>query len=192
MIPTLILAAGKSSRMLGGDKLLEYMGGEPLLQIMCERALSSGATYVTIPSLSHPRRFVLPQAVHAVEIEGNMSDSLRAGIAALPPAAIGVVILPADMPDITADDITDIKTRARQSGAPIVRASTQDGRPGHPAFFARSLFSEFATLSGDHGAAPICAAHEPQTVYVPLEGNRARLDLDTAEDWAAYRSRPIA
>ena len=62
------------------------------------------------------------------------------------------------------------------------------GKPGHPILFAASLRPRFATLSGDSGGQEVTVPLSTQTHIVRLPGNRARHDLDTPEDWAAYRS----
>ena len=189
MIPTLLLAAGKSSRMGGRDKLLELVDGVPLLTLLTERALQSGPTYVTLPSADHPRRAVLPKAAKVVVVSGLMSDSIKAGITALPVVAKGVLILPADMPDITADDIRTVIDAAQASDAPIVRACTETGLAGHPIYFAAHTFARFANLTGDRGASRLTSELEGQTLFVPLQGDRARLDLDTPDDWKTYHAR---
>lgn len=187
-IPTVILAAGRSSRMGARDKLLEDIDGLPLLRRQVERALESGLVIVTLPSADHPRAAVVPARATIVVVAGQMSDSIRAGIAAVPVDAPGVVILPADMPDITAADISAVKAAATDDIA-IVRAATQDGKPGHPIYFARKTFSDFNTIEGDRGAFRICENWPDDTKIVPLNGQRARLDLDTPEDWDRYRNR---
>lgn len=190
MIPTLILAAGKSSRMGGRDKLLEQVDGLPLLTRQAERALDAGPVIVTLPSADHPRAAVVPTGVTTVVVAGQMSDSIRAGIAAVPDDASGVVILPADMPDITAADIAAIKAAASGNIA-IVRAATDDGEPGHPIYFARKTFPDFKGLIGDRGAFRICENWLDDTKLIPLNGQRARLDLDTPEEWDRYRNRSM-
>jgi len=176
--------------MRGGDKLLERLGDDPILTVLAHRAARVSDVYATVPTPDHPRCAVLPPDVRRIAIEGKMSDSIRAGLAALPNDVRGVIILPADMPDITANDLTLIYDTANQTDATIVRAATQDGLPGHPIYFSARIFERFKTLSGDRGAFPIASGLEDQTVLVPLSGDRARLDLDTPEDWAAYRARP--
>lgn len=175
--------------MRGADKLLEPVDGTPVLGLLARRALTVGPTFVTVPSRDHPRCHVLPPDARVVPIDGQMSDSIRAGLAALPDAARGVIILPADMPDITAQDLAVIRDVARTTDAAIVRAQTADGRAGHPIYFAASVFPLFANLEGDRGAFRLTQGREHDTVFVPLSGDRARLDLDTPEDWDAYRAR---
>lgn len=192
MIATLILAGGASSRMGGRDKLLEPIDGAPLLGVLAQRALAVGPVFVTLPDRGHPRRAALPAAARIVPVPLaalGMSESLKAGIAALPPDVDGAMILPGDMPDISQDDLATLDQTARATGAAIVRAQTQDGRPGHPIYFARTLFPEFSSLTGDRGAFDLCQTHKTQTVLVTLAEDRARLDLDTPEDWARYRAR---
>jgi molybdenum cofactor cytidylyltransferase len=191
MIATLLLAAGQSSRMGGRDKLLETVDGFPLLALLTARALSVGPTFVTLPSADHRRRFALPQSAQIVVVDANlgMAHSIKAGITALRDTATGVMILPADMPDITAADMAAVQAAANLSSAPIVRATTSQGTPGHPIYFAASQFSRFDDLHGDRGAYRLTIGLEDKTLLVPLQGDRARLDLDTPQDWHAYRAR---
>jgi CTP:molybdopterin cytidylyltransferase MocA len=43
-------------------------------------------------------------------------------------------------------------------------------------------------LQGDDGGRAIMIAHRDQTHLVPLPGDHATRDLDTPEDWAAWRA----
>ena len=104
-LPILILAAGASTRMRGADKLLEDVQGAPCLQVMAKRALATGQPIVvTLPRLDHPRARCLDglDVIQVTVPDANlgMSRSLQRGIAALPRAADGVMILPADMPEM--------------------------------------------------------------------------------------------
>lgn len=195
MIATLLLAAGASSRMGGRDKLFEQIDGGAILTVLAQRALTIGPVFVTLPDADHARRALLPKGVTIVAVAHaaaplGMAESLKAGIAALPAETSGVVILPADMPEITAEDFALLAKQAQRTDAPIIRATTQDGKAGHPIYFAASVFPRFAALSGDRGGIEIVKALEDQTEFLPLKGNRARLDLDTPEDWDRYRDRP--
>ncbi len=178
--------------MQGRDKLLEPLEGEPLLRRMARRALAFGPTFVTLPAADHPRCEVLPAeaaVVVASQAHLGLSYSLRAGIAALPDTVTGVLILPADMPDIETTDLHIIADYARQTGAEILRATTQSGQAGHPTYFAASRFPLFDSLTGDQGAGPLLRDLQDQTRFVALEGDRARLDLDTPSQWNAYQNR---
>ncbi|WP_238109124.1 NTP transferase domain-containing protein [Yoonia sp. I 8.24] len=188
----MILAAGKSTRMGGRDKLLETVEGHTLIRTQVLRALATGQqVFVTLPALDHPRAQAIGDLnVHIVAVPNaaeGMSASLRAGVAALPDADAFMVVL-ADLADIQTQDM-DALLRAR-SGHPdalIWRGATQTNKPGHPIIFNGSLRPQFALLTGDTGAAQIVAAHGDRVHLVPI-GDQALLDLDTPADWASWRA----
>ncbi|MBT9383686.1 nucleotidyltransferase family protein [Pseudooceanicola sp. CBS1P-1] len=184
----LLLAAGASSRMRGGDKLLEPVAGQPLLRLMALRALELAPVIVTLPALDHPRRRALeglPVTVVPVPEAGEgMAASIRAGVAALGPAE-AVMILPADMPELTAGDLR--RVAAGFDGRQIRRGAS-GATPGHPVLFPAELFPELSRLSGDQGARPVLRAHAARVVPVALPGRHALTDLDTPEDWSAWRA----
>lgn len=192
MTPILILAAGASSRMEGADKLLERIDGLPLICRMARAALTvSPDVYVTLPAQPHPRWATLAELkvtkVPVPDAAKGLSASLRAGITALPPAE-HVLLLLADMPDIGPAEMRAILAGPGQyPDALIWRGATADDAPGHPVLVARKLWPALTALSGDSGAQAILKQHSQETVLIPLPGNAARTDLDTPQDWAAWR-----
>lgn len=190
----LILAAGASSRMRGGDKLLEQVAGQPLLRQMLERALAvaQGPVLCTLPGPDHPRLSCLaglgaiPVAVS--DPSEGMGASIRAGIGALPADTSAVMILPADLPELTADDLAVMLRAAQQQPDAILRAVDSTGQPGHPVIFPADLFAALSDCRGDSGARAVLRAHEGRLIPVPLPDRHATTDLDTPEAWAAWRA----
>ncbi|WP_110813083.1 nucleotidyltransferase family protein [Pseudoroseicyclus aestuarii] len=191
-VPLLLLAAGRSSRMRGRDKLAEVVEGEPLLRRIARHCIEAGAeVHVALPDADHPRRRLLeglsvtPLFLPA-SAEG-MGGTLRAGVAALPPAA-QIAVLPADLPELLPDDIRYVlQAPAIAPQALIWRGTSQDGRPGHPVLFDASLRPQFQELRGDEGAAAIVRAQHDRLYLLPLPEERAIRDLDTPEAWAQWR-----
>jgi len=189
----LVPAAGASSRMKGADKLLEDVDGQPCLRHMVRRALQASDTVlIMVPSLDHPRVAALEGLKATIVVVENwadgMSASLKAGISALHASVSAAMILPADMPEITGQDMATLAAVFHASGVKILQAAAADGTAGHPVIFHRSLFAEFATLEGDRGAAPLLKTHRKSYAAFALEGTRAVLDLDTPADWAHWRA----
>mgnify|MGYP000456975913 FL=1 len=107
---TLIPAAGASSRMRGGDKLLEDVDGKAILRVLAERAVEACDLVIcTLPAPEHLRAKALVGlgvlTVFVPNASEGMSMSLKAGVAALPVDATAMMILPADMPEITTEDM---------------------------------------------------------------------------------------
>lgn len=190
--PILLLAAGASARMAGRDKLLELVAGRPLLRERAEVALATGApVFVTLPPRAgFPDRWAALDGLSLTRVPvprhaDGLSASLAAGVTALPPEAPGVVVLLADMPEITADDLAALV--ANWDGRAIHRAAGAEGTPGNPVLFPATDFAVLAALSGDRGARDLLRAEAGRTRLVPLPGAHALTDLDTPEDWARWR-----
>ena len=195
-LPILILAAGASTRMRGRDKLLEEVQGKPLLQRQIEIATvaTSGPVLVALPPAPHPRYALLKDTVaHPVPVPDaatGMSASLRRGLDALPLGATAVMVLLADLPELTADDLRAVCASVIKDGQTLIwRGATQTGAAGHPIVFDQVLFEPLKKIEGDTGGAEVVARYKDQMLLVPLPGERARLDLDTPEDWENWRSR---
>ncbi|MGI3164685.1 nucleotidyltransferase family protein [Pseudooceanicola sp. 200-1SW] len=194
MIAVLLLAAGASRRMRGRDKLLEEIDGAPLLRRQASAALAAGIgpVLVTLPCADHPRAAALDglavTPVPVADADEGMGASIRAGVAALPPGMRGVMILPADMPDLGAVELMQMEQAFRGDPLPILRGAS-GARAGHPVLFPADLFPALETLSGDRGAAPVIAANRARLRLLPLPGQSALTDLDTPEAWTEWRAR---
>lgn len=184
-----LLAAGRSSRMRGRDKLLEEIDGQPLLRLMGSRAVKAGVPVrVVLGPDQVTRRAALEglaiEIVEATDSDG-MAASIRAGVAGLE----GPVLLAlADMPAITAQDMYLMVSLGAQAPQAILQAATRDGRPGHPVLFPADFLPDLARLQGDGGAKSILTAAGARRHLLPLADDRALIDLDTPEDWAAWRA----
>ncbi len=172
---------------------MKHANGTPLLARIITRALSTRLpVFVTVPTLDHPRATLL-QGTTATPIpvpdrfEG-MAASIRRGIDGLPAQTPGVMILPGDMPDLTTDDLTQLAQAFENNPSAIIRATTEDGRPGHPVIFPANLFPDLRQITGDQGGRAVVKAHMDRLRLVALPGNHALCDLDTPADWAAWHS----
>jgi molybdenum cofactor cytidylyltransferase len=65
---------------------------------------------------------------------------------------------------------------------------TETGRPGHPVLFGRRFFELLRALEGDRGARALIEDYPDFVADVALPGGAAATDLDTPQDWAAWRA----
>jgi len=187
----LILAAGASSRMGREDKLMKDVNGTALLARVLTRALSTQLpVFVTLPTLNHPRATLLQGStatpIAVPDWSSGMAASIRQGITGLPDQTPGVMILPGDMPDLTTDDLTHLAHTSKNNPNAIIRATTENGSPGHPVIFPAELFASLRQITGDQGARAVIKAHMGRLKQIVLPGNHALCDLDTPEDWTAW------
>ncbi len=178
--------------MRGVDKMLEPVDGQPLIRRQAMAALATGQpVWVALPVRSPLRRAAIAGlAVTDVPVdaaERGISRSIIAGNAAIP-AQFGLLLWLADLPDIGTVDLLRMVSAAQSAPKSIIRATTQDGKPGHPVYFPSALRPVLAHLAGDSGARDVLQDLVAQTVMVPLPGNRALTDLDTPEDWSDWRA----
>lgn len=184
----LLLAAGRSTRMRGQDKLLRPVGGVPLVRVMAERCLQTGLpVWITLPPGSDRSEHLTGLHLDAVEIDGPMGTSIAAGLRAMPSEISHAIIVLADMPEITAADISAI-AEAASGSANIWRATTQDGEPGHPVALPARLFGQIiGAAPQDRGPSWIMKSEVVR--HIALPGHAARTDLDTPEDWSAWEKQ---
>ena len=194
-IPIIVLGAGQSTRMGGTDKLLQHVDGQPLIRRQADmaRRATTGAVIVALPPAPHPRYAALQgldvQTLGVEDAAEGMNASLRAAFAALPEDSRAAMLVLADLPDLTMDDLKSVGQAVDKKPEMLVwRGATETGKPGHPVVFAASLFPAFAALSGDSGGQDVVRQAQGRVALVPLQGTRARLDLDTPEAWAAWRA----
>ena len=174
------------------DKLMEDVEGIPLIR---QRAITC------IASLADRVRAVLPpdkpyraEALEGLDIdiiynegaEHGISHSLRCGLVGIDAEAVLIVL--ADLPDITTADLDKIIKAAKAHPlATILRGADGNGKAGHPVLIRNALFEDLKQLVGDTGAQPVLRQHKSDTVLVPI-GTAALRDLDTPEDWEDWRA----
>lgn len=194
-VSALLLAAGRSARMRGRDKLMEPVEGRPLIRRAAEALLASrvAEVVVALAPADAARRAALDGL--AVRIAPNplaaegMASSIRAALAAAAPEADAALVALADMPEVGPGHVDAlVAAYDPEAGRDIVRAATAEGRPGHPVLFGRRFFEALSRLEGDEGARAVLSEHADRVALVRTPGGGAAVDLDTPEAWAAWRA----
>lgn len=180
----MVLAAGEARRF-GSPKQLVRINGRPLLHSVIGRGVALAGNSVVVvlgayaaelaPLLRHTPATVV---VNRQWTEG-MGSSIRAGLAALPGTAEAVLILLADQPSVTTDDLRRLASTWRRQPDQIV-AAQYGSTTGAPAIFPRWCFAELGGLRGDQGARLLLRRHAERLVRVPMAS--AAVDIDTPED----------
>ena len=186
-IAAVVLAAGRSTRMGGPNKLLAEIRGRPLVRIVVDEAVASHAKPVIVV-VGHERGEVekalagLPvQFVHNPDFAQGLGTSLKAGIAAVPAEADGAIVCLADMPQVDASLLNRLIAAFDPDRGALIVMPTAEGRRGNPVLWSRRFFPDLMAIEGDVGARHFIGRYSEAAVEVPLEGKAALVDVDTPE-----------
>ncbi len=192
-VAALVLAAGRSSRMGGNNKLVAELDGIPVVAAVIRATLSSQARPVIVVTghdSDQVKRALIGydvSFVHNRHYFQGMSTSLRRGIAALPSEIDGMLVCLGDMPWIAATHIERLISRFDPAEGRAICVPTFEAKSGNPVLWAKRFFHEMCTLTGDVGARGLITNYAELVCEVEMADNSVLIDIDTTEDLASLR-----
>ncbi len=187
----ILLAAGSSTRM-GQPKPLLAWHGRPLVTHLAATALAArleGLVVVLGAAAPAVRAALgaLPQdrlsLVECADYQAGQAASLRCGLAALPTATAGVLVLLVDQPLVSVALLDRLVEAFVQAPTALAVVPRYQGQRGNPVLLAAGLFSQLARLSGDVGARSLLQAHAEQIHWLDLDDPAVIYDIDTPADY---------
>lgn len=188
MLSLIVLAAGKSTRMRGRNKLLIRIRKKAIVRRVVESALSSNVDEVIIvlgweadkvrdELRDLPCRFVMNE-----DYEKGQSSSVKVGLAEMAAGTEAVLILPGDVAMIDTHSINKVIEAYNKRKSPIVVAS-HAGRRGHPILLSKELFNEIELIDeATFGLKSVVVRHESEVQTVETDSENVLLDIDTPQD----------
>lgn len=197
-IAAIVLAAGRSTRMGGLNKLTADIHGKPMARIATEQALASKARPVLVVT-GHQQGQVEAALhgldvtlVHNADFAEGLSTSLKAGLAALPAEIDGALICLADMPQVDHAMLDRLIDNFDSEQGALIVLPTIGGKRGNPVLWSRRFFPDLMTLQGDIGARHLIGRFAEAVREVLVEGAAALTDVDTPEALAQAQARANA
>jgi len=183
----IILAAGSGSRF-GGGKLMTPWRGGVLLDGALDAAFAAPVDGVTavVGADTRVADHARARGAKVVEAEDHalgLSASLKAGVAALPKDATGVLVFLGDMP-LVPHAVLGPLAQAIVGGAPAA-VPVFEGKVGNPAALSAWLFAQVLALEGDRGARAILEGLGEALVRVQSPGAGVLIDIDRPDDLPA-------
>ena len=186
-IAAVVLAAGRSTRMRGPNKLLAEIARRPLVRIVAEEALASRADPVIVVA-GHQRAEVEKalaglrvRIVHNPDFAEGLGTSLRAGIAAVPADSDAAIVCLGDMPRVDATLMNRLIAAFDPDRGALAVVPTFEGKRGNPVLWSRRFFPDLMAIEGDVGARHLIGRYSEAVAEVPVEGKAALIDVDTPE-----------
>jgi molybdenum cofactor cytidylyltransferase len=190
MIHAIVLAAGESRRM-GKPKPLLRFGDTTFLErilFVLRRSDVGGTTVVLGARADVIRASVDLSGTNVVlnedYVQGQLSSLIK-GLKSLPPDTDAMLLCLVDHPFVTTDIVNRLIGTFRGTGRPIV-LPVFNGRRGHPALFARSLFQELVDAPPDRGARHVVSSHEDGVLEVDVPDRAVLTTIDTPEDYRLH------
>jgi molybdenum cofactor cytidylyltransferase len=185
MISGVVLAAGAGTRF-GGTKQRILHGGKPLAQHAIDTLIAAGVDEILVitghDAVAVEAALTLPPQARFVRnprYADGQATSLAAAFHDIAPESEGAMILLADQPGVTSEEVQALIERFHRTRKQIVRAMYRDG-PG-PALLSREIYAEAGHLYGDVGARVLMASHPEWVEDVEMDRN-VPVDVDRPED----------
>jgi len=193
MISMVILAAGKSTRMHGSNKLLANIDGVVMIRRVVEAALSSKVDEVIVVLGWEEEKIRTALAGLHCRITVNrdydqgQSTSVRAGLAKANPSTRAILILPGDVAKIDSSSIDLVIDMYDRGGCRIVIAGHK-GRSGHPILLDKQLFPEIQRINEEtFGLKAVVKKHPREICLVETGSSNVLKDVDTVKDLEELR-----
>lgn len=182
----IVLAAGRSSRMPGSQKLLLDIDGVPMVRHVLEAATEGGCHQtVVVYAEEDVRRAIDGRAelVFNARAATGMASSLHVGLRAMRSEIEGAMVLLGDQPLVGSRTVATLLRAWRREGSrPAVATSQGDNEWAPPVILARQMWGELFKLKGDAGARQVLHGRPELLDVVPAPGRPD--DIDTPDDYA--------
>ncbi len=202
-VAVVLLAAGRSTRMGGPNKMLAEANGQPLVVHAVKAALASQAVevVVVVGHMAEEVRTAIEKVLPAKarlrfvvnpDFAEGLSTSVRTGIAALGAGIDAAVVQLGDMPGVSSGILDRLMAGFSPVEGRSICVPTVAGKRGNPVLWARRFFPEIAKVTGDTGAKHLIGEHADLVCEVEMGGDAAITDIDTPEALAAWRAKAPA
>ncbi len=190
-IAAIVLAAGRSSRFEGGNKLLAEFEGQPLIHHAMKAVAASKIDEIILVTAGFGGKIFAAagqgrwRTVVNPDAEDGISSSIQYGLSHLDSDVDGALFLLADMPHVSTAIIDRlVEGFVTRQGNAIVFPQTANGQQGNPVLWPKPLFPELMMLTGDVGGKAVLARFADLHCPVLIDGDAALFDIDTKSDLA--------
>jgi len=197
VIPAIVLAAGKSTRM-GRPKAVLPLGAADTFLSRIIRTFHDAAIDEVVVVVGHEAEAiatslaitgVTARFVENPEYESGQFSSLLKGINTVDrPGVLAALVTLVDVPLVTAATIRAVVEQYRRTRAPIVRP-TRGTEHGHPVMIDRSLFGELRRADPSSGAKQVVRAHASAVGDLAIDDDGAFRDIDTDAEYQRLISK---
>jgi len=190
MISAILLAAGKSERMNGENKLIKKIQGVPTIKHSINNILASYIDELIIV-LGYQKEIVEKhidknkkiKIVFNKNYKSGMSSSIKAGLNKLSIKTKSFFICLGDMPMIK-HDVYNLIIKSRDKNEIIV--PTYNEQQGNPILFDKSMKEKIMVITGDVGAKKILKLNKNKIFKLVISNHFITKSFNTQDDFKNY------
>lgn len=193
-----VVPASGASRRMGQPKAALQLNGRSFVQRVVDALRGGGCTevIVVVPEYDDTIKHAALETGARLVINTDPGEgpitSMRLAIESLSDDVEAIAWLPLDFALVDAGIVRSLLDVAMTEMAPLViplHEYSVDGhsreKRGHPAIFARALFSELTDPALEGGARTVVQHHLPSAALWRVRDPRVVTDIDTPEEYAA-------
>jgi molybdenum cofactor cytidylyltransferase len=185
-----ILAAGLSSRMRQPKPLMQ-VGSDTFASRAVDTLRAAACRLILLVTNAEAdwadelaraddvQRLINPQP------ESEQIDSLRLALRALPQDSAALLVLPVDLPLVTAETAQAV-VRAWRTEPALLHLPFHNTVAGHPVLVDRALYQELLTAPLDEGLRSFIMDHAHDLREVKVMDPGILIDIDTPDDYWRY------
>lgn len=187
-IGAIVLAAGIGSRTGRNKLMVEVEEGVPLFMKAVNAAIGSDASPVFVITGYHDDEMqeylenVDVNVIYNPAYRSGVRTSIELGLKSVPSFCDGAMIIPADMPNLTAEDLNKLIAVFDPKAEKQLCMFTAKGVKSNPVIWSSSLFDKADIVPENANVRPVFMEHADYTSTVELKGKNKLLDVNYPSD----------
>jgi len=189
MISAILLAAGKSKRLKGENKLIKNFKGKPLINHILKSLIKSKVNKIIVV-LGHENRKIKKISLKSKKITfvvnsqylKGISTSIKHGLKKISKKNIGFLIVHADMPLVSKTILNTLcsalKSKKKEIFVPVYKKKV-----GNPLAFKYSMIKSLKKIEGDRGAKKLIRSNKSKVQLVKMKSKSILIDFDQLKDF---------
>ena len=189
MISAILLAAGKSKRLKGENKLIKNFKGKPLINHILSSLIKSKVNKIfivvgyqnqKIKKIAYKNKKIT--FVTNLNYKKGISSSINSGLKKISKKNIGFLITHGDMPLISKTILNTLcsalKNKDKEIFVPVYKKKL-----GNPLSFKYSMIKSLKKIKGDKGAKKLIRLNKQKVQLVKIKSKSILIDFDQLKDF---------
>ena len=189
MISAILLAAGKSKRLKGENKLIKNFKGKPLINHILSSLIKSKVNTIfivvgyqnqKIKKIAYKNKKIT--FVTNLNYKKGISSSINSGLKRISKKNIGFLITHGDMPLISKTILNTLcsalKNKDKEIFVPVYKKKL-----GNPLAFKYSMIKSLKKIKGDKGAKKLIRSNKSKIKLMKMKTKSILIDFDQLKDF---------